>query len=101
MVNLTHHSVFRANSDKLGFLKALSRGSARSPALNLLAREFAYDQATRCYQVRGLVHIAGVSNVQADALSRVYSPERKTVPEELRDTPRVGLALDTNFWKVV
>ena len=60
LVNLTHGSVFRAKSDNLGFkiLKALARGSARSPALNLLAREFAYDQATRCYQVRGLVHVA-------------------------------------------
>ena len=78
---------------RLPQVKALSRGSAKSPALNVLAREFAYDQATRCYQVRGLVHIAGVSNVQADALSRVFSPSRKTVPEELLDTPRAGRAL--------
>ncbi|CAE7663019.1 Eef2k, partial [Symbiodinium necroappetens] len=46
-------------SDNLGFVKALSKGSARSAELNVLAREFAYDQATRAYQIKGLEHIPG------------------------------------------
>ena len=98
---LTHGSVFRAKSDNLGFLMALSKGSAKSPALNVLAREFAFDQATRCYQIRGLVHIAGVSNVQADALSRLSAPERKPFPSELLATPRCEAKLGADFWKVV
>ncbi|CAE7389519.1 unnamed protein product [Symbiodinium natans] len=98
---LTHGSVFRAKSDNLGFLMALSKGSAKSPALNVLAREFAFDQATRCYQIRGLVHIAGVSNVQADALSRLSAPERKPFPSELLATPRCEAKLGGDSWKVV
>ncbi|CAE7938036.1 unnamed protein product, partial [Symbiodinium necroappetens] len=54
---LAHGSLFRARSDNLGFLKALSKGSARSAELNVLAREFAFDQATRAYQTKGLEHI--------------------------------------------
>ncbi|CAE7854136.1 unnamed protein product, partial [Symbiodinium necroappetens] len=42
---LVHGALFRAKSDNLGFLKALAKGSAKAPDLNVLAREFAYDQA--------------------------------------------------------
>ena len=98
---LAHGSLFRARSDNLGFLKALSKGSARSAELNVLAREFAYDQATRAYQIKGLEHIPGVTNIQADALSRQFAPEAKDFPKELLDTPRFEVSFGAHFWKVL
>ena len=38
------------------FLMAFAKGRAKAPSLNVLPREFAYDQAVRAYQVNGLVH---------------------------------------------
>ena len=98
---LAHGSLFRARSDNLGFLTALSKGSAKSADLNVLAREFAYDQATRAYQIKGLEHIPGVTNIQADALSRQFAPEAKDFPKELLNVPRYEVTFDANFWKVL
>ena len=98
---LAHGSLFRARSDNLGFLTALSKGSAKSADLNVLAREFAYDQATRAYQIKGLEHIPGVTNIQADALSRQFAPEAKDFPKELLNVPRYEVTFEANFWKVV
>ena len=97
---LVHGALFRAKSDNLGFLKALAKGSAKAPDLNVLAREFAYDQAVRAYQVKGLVHIPGVTNLQADALSRQFAPEAKCLPAELSEVPRDEVLIDEHFWKV-
>ncbi|CAE7848405.1 unnamed protein product, partial [Symbiodinium necroappetens] len=98
---LVHGALFRAKSDNLGFLKALAKGSAKAPDLNVLAREFAYDQAVRAYQVKGLVHIfPGVTNIQADALSRQFAPEAKCFPAELLEVPRDEVLIEEHFWKV-
>ena len=97
---LVHGALFRAKSDNLGFLKALAKGSAKAPDLNVLAREFAYDQAVRAYQVKGLVHIPGVTNLQADALSRQFAPEAKSFPAELLEVPRDEVLIEEHFWKV-
>ena len=96
--SLPYGAVYRAKSDNLGFLRALARGSAKSPALNVLAREFALDE--RSYQVRGLSRIPGISNVQADALSRIFSPEPKHFPPELEHVPARAVDFATDFWKV-
>ena len=98
--SLAHGATFRAKSDNLGVLYALAKGRARSPELNVLAREFAYDEATRAYQVKGLVHIPGVTNVQADALSRQFAPEAKSFPKELLEVPRDEVNFGNDFWKV-
>ncbi|CAE7215243.1 Eef2k, partial [Symbiodinium sp. CCMP2456] len=81
--SLAHGATFRAKSDNLGVLFALSKGRAKSPELNVLAREIAYDKATRPYQVKGLVRLPGITNVQADALWRQFAPEAKDFPKEL------------------
>ncbi|CAE7312378.1 unnamed protein product [Symbiodinium sp. CCMP2592] len=99
--NLSFGSVYRAKSDNLGFLRALARGSAKSASLNVLAREFSLDVALRSYQVRGLTHIPGISNIQADALSRLFSPEPKHFPPELEHGPARTVDLSEAFWKVV
>ncbi|CAE7648821.1 unnamed protein product [Symbiodinium sp. CCMP2592] len=99
--NLSFGAVYRAKSDNLGFLRALSRGSAKSATLNVLAREFSLDVALRSYQVRGLAHIPGISNIQADALSRLFSPEPKHFPPELEHVPARTVDLTEAFWKVV
>ncbi|CAE7838251.1 unnamed protein product [Symbiodinium sp. CCMP2592] len=99
--SLVHGATFRAKSDNLGFLMALAKGSARSADLNVLAREFAFDQATRAYHVNGLVHIPGVTNVQADALSRQFAPEAKRFPKELLEVPRDEVLINDHFWQWV
>ena len=79
---------------------ALAEGSAKSAQLNVLAREFALDQALRCYKVTGLTHIPGVTNVQADALSRKFSPKPPEMPKALEGVKLVSLDLNDGFWKV-
>ena len=87
-------------SREVGFLMALSKGNAKSAELNVLAREFALDQATRAYQVNGLEHIPGVTNLQADALSRQFAPEAKPFLRDLLGVTRDEMSLDSTFWKV-
>ena len=53
------------------------------------------------YQIKGLEHIPGVTNIQADALSRQFAPEAKDFPKELLNVPRYEVTFDTNFWKVL
>ena len=97
---IAHGATFRAKSDNLGFLQALARGSAHSAQLNILAREFALDQALRCYRIGGLSHIPGVTNVYADALSRRFSPKPPEWPEALVKVKLVQVNLNDAFWKV-
>ena len=94
------HTKFRTKSDSLSALLMLSRGKAKSPELNVLAREFAIDQALREYRIWGLEHIPGVTNVQADALSRRYAPRPYPVPEALHNAVERHVALGEAFWKV-
>ena len=98
---LPYGATYKAKSDNLSFLAALSAGRTKSPALNIVAREIALDQAQGAYQVTGLAHIPGVTNVQADALSRLFSPEAKEFPPELCGVSRRRPDLrNINFWKV-
>ena len=91
---------FRTRSDSLSSLIMLSKGKARSVELNVLAREFALDQALRVYRLWGLEHIPGVTNVQADALSRQFAPQPEPFPEALHNAVRRHVAVDEAFWKV-
>ncbi|CAE7217179.1 hypothetical protein AK812_SmicGene15550 [Symbiodinium microadriaticum] len=54
-----------------------ARGSAKSPALNVLAREFALDEALR-----------------------IFSPEPKHFPPELDHVPARAVDFAADFWKV-
>ncbi len=76
-------------SDSHGSLSALSKMSSSTPLLNMLVGEIALDSATHDCAVTSLRHIPGVSNVTADALSRIDSPDPKPWPTELDRAHRV------------
>eukprot|EP00439_Symbiodinium_sp_Y106_P066371 s4235_g10.t2 len=48
-----------------------------------------------------LEHIPGVTNIQADALSRQFAPEAKSFPAELLDVPRFEVTFNADFWRVL
>lgn len=52
--------------------------------MGLVAREIALDVAAGNYQMTELRHVAGISNVVADALSRMWSPEPLEFPLQRR-----------------
>eukprot|EP00971_Amphidinium_carterae_P158960 3151877-Amphidinium_carterae.3 len=47
--------------------------------------------AWQCYLIDEVAHILGVSNTVADALSRLYAPLPKRLPEQLTEVPRCKL----------
>ena len=93
---LGHSAAVRARSDNMGVLCMLAKGGAASSQLNALAREFAIDQALRSYRIHWLCHIPGVTNLEADALSRPVAPK---FPEYLRSVEHTPVSLEPSFWK--
>ena len=77
-------AALRCKSDNTGALYMLANGKAKSPELNVLAREFALDQALRKYRLGWLKHIPGITNLEADALSRLHAPIPATLPDSLK-----------------
>ena len=75
-------------ADSLAACGAIVRLASATPALNLIAAEIALDIAEDQYQVAVLTHIPGISNVLADALSRLEAPQAASVPAGLRALPR-------------
>ena len=74
--------------------------TSQSSALAIIAREVALDIAGGNYQIGELVHVPGITNVAADALSRLWAPQPLSFPflgEAVKDPlPE----LDDSFWKV-
>eukprot|EP00971_Amphidinium_carterae_P054726 1077810-Amphidinium_carterae.2 len=86
-------------SDSLSACTAFVKNAARSPMLEVLTRELAIDLALERYLVDQVTHIPGVSNVQPDALSRLYAPQPKAVPGCLLRVRRVNPPpRDQEFW---
>ena len=90
----------RCRSDSLSLLFSLVRGRAKSSDLSVLAREFALDQAQGLYRLHLLTHIPGITNLEADALSRQWAPVPLELPESVRNAPRAEVIVDDTFWKV-
>ena len=90
----------RCKSDSLSLLFMLLKGKAKSSDLSVIAREFAIDLARDRYRLHLLKHIPGVTNVEADALSRVYAPFSPEVPQSLRGVPRIPVDINSEFWTV-
>ena len=97
---LKHTAAVRARSDNLGVLHMLAKGGAASSQLNVLAREFALDQALRSYRIHWLCHLPGVTNLEADALSRQTVPVAPKFPEHLRSVAQTHVSIGPSFWKV-
>lgn len=90
----------RIKSDNVGALRTLLKMTPPSQPMGQIAREIALDVAAGNYQITELRHVAGISNVVADALSRMWSPEPLEFPlqigEESRDpVPDFG----SRYWK--
>ena len=90
----------RCKSDSLSLLFMLTRGKAKSADLSKVAREFALDQAKDRYRLHLLRHIPGVTNIEADALSRVYAPVVPKLPDSLAGVPRIAVNIGEDFWTV-
>eukprot|EP00972_Heterocapsa_arctica_P045161 6667372-Heterocapsa_arctica.AAC.1 len=65
-----------------------------------MVAEIALDEACRPLGLSGLTHIPGLSNVQADVLSRLTAPEPNIiVPDELLTLPQDSPpSRDHSFW---
>ena len=98
--NLGFGAFVRCKSDNVGALVMLSKGKAKSPEMNILAREFALDQALQKYRLGWLKHIPGVTNLEADALSRLHAPIPATLPRSLADVDRIHINVSSSFWLV-
>eukprot|EP00435_Cladocopium_sp_Y103_P040399 s39_g11.t1 len=91
----------RVKSDNVGALRMLLKLTSQSGSMAVIAREIALDIAAKNYQLNELHHVPGVTNVVADALSRLWAPHPEPFPflgEAVRDEPP---RLDDSFWKVV
>ena len=87
------------SSDSLSTLMALSKSKAHSAGLSMIAREVALLRAELDLELSRFVHIPGVANKWADALSRMMAPEPCAFPRELEGLPgSVPPARDDNFW---
>ena len=91
----------RVKSDSLSSLLMLSKGRGKSIELNVVAREIALDQALRLYRLTFLEHIPGVTNIEADYLSRIHSPKPPVKPEQLNSVVLTPINIGEGFWKVV
>eukprot|EP00435_Cladocopium_sp_Y103_P021280 s2656_g5.t1 len=90
----------RAKSDNLGVLYMLVSGRAKAADLNVLAEEFALDQALRLYSIGWLLHIPGITNLEADALSRQDAPSPPEWPKSLTGVKVAHVEVDSNFWRI-
>ena len=98
--NLGFTARVRCKSDNQGALHMLAKGKARSPDMNVLAREFAIDQALQVYRLSWLKHIPGLTNLEADALSRLHAPIPSAIPSSLDQVEITRVDLGKSFWRI-
>ena len=90
----------RVRSDSLSALRALTKLSSKSPALNGIAREVALDIATDLYTWRVSTHIPGITNLLPDDLSRMWAPDPHDFPSALLHVPESPTATrDASVWR--
>ena len=90
----------RLRSDNVGALRTFFKLAAGSSNLNLVAREVALDLAVKNYRLTELAHIQGITNVAADALSRLWSPDPKAFPNLGSATKDAVPNMGAGFWRV-
>ena len=90
----------RLKSDSLGALRLAMKLSSSSQSLNRIAQEIALHLALDEAQIDLLENIPGITNVQADALSRLYAPDAKVIPVSLVSARRVfPQERSPDFWR--
>ena len=81
--------VLAVQGDNMATLTLITKMQPHSARLALVAREMALDICSAIYSPDIVGHVPGVSNVTADALSRLKAPtEPKPLPAHLRDVAR-------------
>lgn len=74
--------------------------AAGSSHFNMVAREVALDLALKNYRLTELSHIPGITNVTADALSRLWLPDPKPFPNLGSATKDIVPNMGADFWRV-
>lgn len=90
----------RIKSDNVGALRMLLKMTSTSGPLSTIAREVALDVAAGNYQIAELEHVAGITNVAADALSRIWAPQPEPFPKLGNAVQDVTPDFDSSFWKM-
>jgi hypothetical protein len=89
----------RLRSDSLSTLFAVSSMKAKAPGLSLIMAELALERAELDTDISECVHIPGVTNTIADALSRLSAPDAKSLPSEIDTRLQVSLPPRVDrFW---
>ena len=70
----SERAVLEVRSDSVATLAMVATMRARTPGLNLIARELALELAEGCFRPQVVEHIPGVANCIADGLSRKFQP---------------------------
>ena len=81
-------------------LYMLGNGRVKAADLNALACEFSIDQALRLYAISWLSQIPGVTNLEADSLSRQFAPLPPEWPQSLFGVQVAQLSVTSDFWRV-
>ena len=90
----------RIKSDNVGALRMLLNLTSPSGPLSIIAREVALDMAGDNYQISELEHVPGITNVAADALSRLWAPQPEPFPKLGEAVQDLSPDFSSNFWKV-
>jgi hypothetical protein len=94
------HLSVRVKSDNVGALRMLLNLASRKELMSIVAREVALDVAAGNYRLTELVHVSGITNVVADALSRLWAPHPTTFPNVGTAVKDAVPDLGDSFWKV-
>ena len=94
---------FAVRSDALGAIQAMANLRSKNLNVNRIAAELALDIVDKQYQPLRLTHIAGVSNVIPDFLSRLLQPGNSTDDcAELQHAKRVSAPKrDLSWWRTI
>ena len=95
------NSPVELRTDSACAIASLTSLRSKSSSVLKVALELALDLAEDKFEVLEVLHIPGVTNTEADALSRLWAPKPLSVPFSLRDVRKAtpanrGLA---DFWR--
>ena len=95
--------ILTIRTDNIAALAMCAKMQPHSQQLGIVARELALDVADSSYSPDIVEHIPGLSNVAADALSRLAQPGKEAqIPEYLHATPRhICKPRGTRWWRSI
>ena len=95
----TRRVILTVRSDNIATLSMVAKMQPHSPQLGIIARELALDVASASYAPDVTVHLPGLSNTAADALSRKHDPGKRFVlPAYLANCPEMEVAPRLRSW---